>query len=115
MCKEFAPSVPFFRLIGCSGFGDSFGFVKKSASDKIQEIISLGSSFKWNDAVVCGGIICLKILVRDSSEMCKSLESEYAMMSADPLSYWGCRDTLLLMRIQPNHSDTALWISFLPG
>ena len=88
MCKEFAPSVPFFRLIGCSGFGDSFGFVKKSASDKIQEIISLGSSFKWNDAVVCGGIIGLKIFLRDSSEMCKSLDINSSVVLS-PLLFVG--------------------------
>ena len=69
MCKECAPSVPVAILLGCSGFADSFGQFDDDASDNIQEIISMGSGFMWNDADIFGGRMGLKILVRDLYEM----------------------------------------------
>ena len=53
MCEECAPSVPFSRLIGCSGFGDPFGRVDKNASDNIQEVISMVSGLMCNEAAFC--------------------------------------------------------------
>ena len=61
----YAPYLPVFRLLGISGFGDSFGCVKDAASENIQEIVFMGNSLMWNDAVICGGIMELKIFVRD--------------------------------------------------
>ena len=60
-----------------------------------------------NYAAVCVGRMGLKILVRDSSDMYKSLESNSATMFADTLMCWDCRETSLLMRIHPNHHDTV--------
>ena len=48
-------SFPVVRLLGCSGFVDSFSRVKNYDSDNKQEIISLGGSLMFNDAAVCGG------------------------------------------------------------
>ena len=56
-----------------------------------------------------------RILVKDSYEMWKSLNSESVMIFADPLVCWECRDTLLLMRVQPKNRDTMLWIYSLTG
>ena len=67
MCEECAPSVPVSRLIGCSGFGFSFGRVNNAASNNIQEVISLGRGLMWNDAAVCGARMYLNIFVRDLS------------------------------------------------
>ena len=69
----------------------------------------------WNYAAVYGGRMGLKILARGSSEMCKSLKSEFSMMFAKALMCWECRYTSLLMRVQTNHRDTVLWISYLTG
>ena len=64
--EECAPSVPFYRLIGRSGFGHYFGHVEDEASDNnIQEIISLGGGLMCNNDAVCGERMKLKILVRD--------------------------------------------------
>ena len=60
MCTIF----PVARLIGRSGFGDSFGCVEDAASDNTQEIIFLGGGLVWNDAAVCGGRMELNILKR---------------------------------------------------
>ena len=65
MCKECTPSVPAARLLDRSIFGDSFDSFENAASEKIQEIISLGGGLMWNDAAVCGGIMVSKILTRD--------------------------------------------------
>ena len=69
----------------------------------------------WNNDSVCGGRMVLKILVRDSSDIWKSLKSNYGMMFADPLVCWDCKDTSLLMRVQSNHSDAVFWVSYLTG
>ena len=61
--------MPVARLLGHSGFGDSFGRVEDSISKDTQEIISLGIGLMWNDTTVCGVIMGLEFLVRDSSEM----------------------------------------------
>ena len=34
----------------------------------IHEVFFLGSGFIWNDAAVCGGIMYLKVVVRDLSK-----------------------------------------------
>ena len=75
-------------LIGRCGFVNSFDRVEDSGSDNIQEIIFLGRGLMWNNAAVCGGRIDLKILVRDSYYMWKSLQSKSGMMFADPLMCW---------------------------
>ena len=51
-------------MLGYSGIGDSFGFVKDSASENIQEITFLGGGLSCNDSAVCGGIMGLEILMR---------------------------------------------------
>ena len=45
--------------------------------------------------------------------MCKSLESKSALMFVYHLMCWECWETLLLMRFNPNHHDTVLWINSL--
>ena len=40
----------------------------------IHEVFFLGSVFIWNDAAVCGGIMYLKVVVRDLSELWILLE-----------------------------------------
>ena len=115
MCKECVPSVPVDRLLGRSGFGNSFGSVKDDASYNIQDIISLGSGLMWSDADVCGGRMGLKILIRELSEMWESLGNEYDMMFADPWMCWECRETLLVMRVHTNHRDTIWWSYSLTG
>ena len=65
MCEECALYIPVSRLLDHSGFGKSFGYVKDVAINNMQKIISLGGCFMWNNAVVCGGRMELKILVRD--------------------------------------------------
>ena len=55
MCEECAPYFTVSRLLGCSGFDDSFGRVEDAASDNIQEIIILGDGFLWNDDAVYDG------------------------------------------------------------
>ena len=65
VCEECAPSFPVSRLLGRSGFGNSFGCVKYDASDNIQEIIFLGGGLIWNDAAVCGGRMELIFFARD--------------------------------------------------
>ena len=47
--------VPVARLIGRSGFGDSFGYFEDTDSDNIQEVISMGRGWIFHDAAVCGG------------------------------------------------------------
>ena len=65
VCEECASSFPLFRLVRRSGFGDSFGRVKDAAGGNIQEIIFPGGGLMCNHAVVCGGRMELKILLRD--------------------------------------------------
>ena len=55
MCEECAPYFTVSRLLGCSGFDDSFGRVEDAASDNIQEIIILGDGFLWTDDAVYDG------------------------------------------------------------
>ena len=57
-------SVPVDRLIGRSGFIYYFGIVKYSASNSIQEVISLDSGLMWNYDTFCGGRRGLRICVR---------------------------------------------------
>ena len=45
----------------------------------------------------------LKICVRDSYEMLKSLERFYDTVIGVPLVCWDNSDTSLLMRLHPNH------------
>ena len=45
--------------------------------------------------------------------MCKSLESKSALMFVYHLMCWECWETLLLMRVNPNHHDTVLWSNSL--
>ena len=85
VCGEYAPSFSVFRVLGISGFGDSFVGVEDSASENIQGIIFLGDSLMWNDANICGRIMELKIFVRDWSEMWKSLDIESYVMFLVPL------------------------------
>ena len=51
------------------------------------------------DVSLCGGRMCLKILVRDSSKMWKPLKSESDIIFAYPFMYWECSYTSLLMRV----------------
>ena len=62
MCEECVPPIPFFRLLGRSGFGDAVGCVEAAASNDIQEITFLGGCLMWNDAAVCGDRIRLNFL-----------------------------------------------------
>ena len=87
MCEEFEPYFPVVILLGCSGFGDSFGCVDYAASNNIQEVISLGSGLMWNYDAVYGGKMDLKIIARDLYERGKSFESEYAIMFLVPLIF----------------------------
>ena len=52
-------------MIGIGGVGGSFGCVENASSENTQEILFLGGILMCNDAAVCGGIMELKILVRD--------------------------------------------------
>ena len=47
--------------------------------------------------------------------MLKHFDSEYDIMFPDPLMSWECRETSLMMRVQPNHWDNMLWTSSLNG
>ena len=75
VCKGCEPYVPVSILRGCSVFGDLFGHVEDTANENNLEIISLGSDLMWNYAAVYGGIMGLKTLARDSSEMWPSIGS----------------------------------------
>ena len=97
--------------MGSSGFGDSFGSVDDAASDNIQEVISLGRGLMCNDAVICGGRMDLKIVVRDLSERWVSLDTEPAMILLVTLISWEYRDTSLLTRVHTNHRVTVSWCS----
>ena len=55
--------------------GDYFSCVEDADGNSILEIISLGKILMLNDAAVCGGRMGLKIFVRYSPEMWKSLKS----------------------------------------
>ena len=68
MCEESVLSFPVARLIGNSGFRDSFGIVDDADSKNINEVISLVSALMCNDAAVYGGRMDLKIVVKDLSE-----------------------------------------------
>ena len=115
MYEECEPSSPVDRLLGHSGFGDSFGSVYDAASDNIQEVIYLVNGLMWNDATVCGERIYLKIVVRGLYERWKYLESESMMMSSVTLMCWEYMDTLLLTRIHHNHRVNVSWVSYLTG
>ena len=65
MCEERVTYLTVTTLLGCSDFVNYFGHLEDYASDNIQEIIFLGSGLMWNDATVCGGIMELKISVKD--------------------------------------------------
>ena len=69
----------------------------------------------YNDAVVCGRRVDLKIAVRDISEQWKSLESEYVMMFLVTLMSWEYRDTPFLTRVHTIHQATVEWGSFPTG
>ena len=75
-------------MIGCSGFGDSFGRVEDAASDNIQGIIFLGGGLIWNNNAVCGGRMEFKIFVRDKYETFKSLERNPYMIFSVTLICW---------------------------
>ena len=47
--------------------------------------------------------------------MWKSLHDDSAMVFSYPLVCWECRETSLMMRVQPNHWDNMLWTSSLNG
>ena len=65
MCEESATSFPFARLIGNSGFRDSFVLVDDADSNNIHEVISLVSGLMCNGAAIYGGRMDLKMVVRD--------------------------------------------------
>ena len=115
VCEEYAPYAPFARMSGHSGFDYYIGPVKDATTDNIQEIISLGGSFIWNDATICGGRMGLKILVREWYKMWKFLESESAMILLFPFMYWEYRNTLLLTRVQPRNKATMPRNYFFTG
>ena len=75
MCEERAPFLPVSRMIGFSSFGYYFGSSVDSASNNIQEVISLGRGLMCNDSAVCGGRVDLNTFVRYLYEWCKSLDS----------------------------------------
>ena len=83
----------------------SFGRAKYDASNNIQEVISLGSGLMWNNVTLCGGRMGLKILVRDSYDMCKSLKINSNVMFAYPLVCWDYEITSLIMRVHTNHCE----------
>ena len=62
MCEECAPYLPVYRLLGSSGFDNTFDRVEYAANYNTQEIIFLGGSLMWNDTAVCGGIMELHFL-----------------------------------------------------
>ena len=84
-----------------------FGLVEDVPSSNTQEIISLGRGLMWDDATVFDERVGLKILVRDSFEMWKCLNRKSNMMFSDPLVFWDCRDTSLLMRVHSDYRDTV--------
>ena len=113
MVEECAPTVPFARLLGRSGFRYSFSGVEDSSGNNIQEIISLGIYLMWINDTVCGGNRGVKIWVRVSYEMWKSLYSESSVMFELLLIFWEYSGALVMMGVQSNHLVTVLWISYL--
>ena len=75
----------------------------------IPEVLFLGTGFIWNDAAVCGGIMYLKVVVRDSSELWILLERESVMMFSFPLMFCDYRDVSFLVRLHPSHRATMSW------
>ena len=69
----------------------------------------MGRVLMFNGATMCDGRTDLEILVRYSSEIWKSLESDPTIVFANPLIIWYCKDTLLLMRFKTNHCETVSW------
>ena len=69
----------------------------------------------WNNAAVCCGRIWLKLFVSVWSDLCKSLEREYAMMFYVILICCEYRDVFLLTSVHPSQSDTALRDSAFNG
>ena len=115
VCEECAPSFPFSRLLDSSGFGNSSVSVEDFDSYNIQEIIFMGSGWMWNYTTVCCGRMELEILVRDWSEIWKSLESKSAMMLLFPLMFLEYMDTSLLTILQASHQATMSWPSSFTG
>ena len=91
--KKVAPLVPVSRLLGHSVFGYSLGYFENDESNNIQEIISIVSGLMWNYSAICGWRESLKICVRDSYEMWKSLERFYDTVIGVPLMCWDNSDT----------------------
>ena len=56
-----------------------------------------------NYADVCDGRIELEVLMRDLSEMWKSLESNSNIMFSVTLMFWEYIDTSLMTRVQPRY------------
>ena len=88
MDEEFALSVPVAILIGRSGFGDYLYTVKDDARKNIQEVISIYVVLIWNNAIICDGSRGEKIWVRNSYEMCKSLDINSSVVLS-PLLFVG--------------------------
>ena len=55
MCDKCALSIPVTILLGCSGFGDAVDCIDTADIDYNQEVMSMGTCLRWNDATVCGG------------------------------------------------------------
>ena len=71
--------------------------------------------FVCNNAAVCGGRRGLKICVKDSSIMWKSLDRKSDVMFEAPFMCWECSDTLLLIRVHTNQIETVLWVTLVLG
>ena len=84
MCRECAPSVTVYRIIGCGGFIYYFSCVYDDASKNIQEVISMGRGLIWNDATVYGGRMDMKILVRYLSDMWKFFDIDSSIIFVVP-------------------------------
>ena len=93
MCEESEQSLPVARLLGSSGFGDSFCGIDNAASDNINEVISLGIILMYNNAAICGGRIDMQSVVRYLSELWKYPDNESAMIVLVNLICWEYRDT----------------------
>ena len=60
MCEGYVKSAQVARPLGRSSFGDSLVHIVDSASNNIQEVISLGSALMFNTSLyVVGGYILI--------------------------------------------------------
>ena len=102
MFEECAPPIPFFRLLGRSGFGDSVGSVEGADLNYIQEIKFLGGCLMCINAAVCCGSIWLNFFVSVWYDLWKSCERESTIIFSVPLISCEYRDVSLMTSVHPN-------------